>query len=162
MPEATSREHTSHEAPEAETLRDIPLMRRGAGTSWQPDLIPSSMLHAEVAGWRLMFQGLLFLVLPEEQEESVLGVGSLVLGYVYNFGPLGPVRPGVGVRGAVNGGPKGLEPFYGSRTPVGGMVYVRLSPAGGYRWGVALREAPASGAPPGHPCMTSPGPGNRR
>jgi hypothetical protein len=72
------------------------------------------------------------LVLPEEREEGVFGVGSLVLGYVYNFGPLGPVRPGVGVRGAVNGVPEGLAPFYGSRTPVGGMVYVRLSPAGGH------------------------------
>jgi len=72
------------------------------------------------------------LVLPEEQAHSVFDVGSLVLGYVYNFGPFGPLRPGVGVRGAVSLLPEGLEPFYGSRTPVGGMVYVRLVPAGGH------------------------------
>ena len=72
------------------------------------------------------------LVLPEELEHTVFDVGSLVLGYVYNFGPFGPVRPGVGVRGALNLVPEGLESLYGSRTPVGGMVYVRLVPAGGH------------------------------
>jgi hypothetical protein len=71
------------------------------------------------------------LVLPEELEEGVFDVGALMLGYVYQFGPFGPVRPGVGVRGALNVVPEGLEPFYGGRTPVGGMVYVRLAPAGG-------------------------------
>lgn len=68
------------------------------------------------------------LVLPEPLEHEVFDVGALVLGYVYNLGPFGPVRPGVGVRGALNVVPAGLEPFYGSRTPVGGMVFVRLSP----------------------------------
>jgi hypothetical protein len=37
--------HGGHEAPrepsEVRSLRDIPLMRRGSGTSWQPDLIPT-------------------------------------------------------------------------------------------------------------------------
>jgi hypothetical protein len=72
------------------------------------------------------------LVLPEPLEEGLFDVGALVLGYVYNLGPFGPVRPGVGVRGAVNVVPGALEPFYGSRTPVGGMVYVRLAPAGSH------------------------------
>jgi hypothetical protein len=71
------------------------------------------------------------LVLPEPLEEGLFDVGNLVLGYVYNLGPFGPVRPGVGVRGALNVIPEALEPFYGSRLPVGGMVYVRLAPAGG-------------------------------
>jgi hypothetical protein len=65
-------------------------------------------------------------------DEGLFDVGGLVLGYVYNLGPFGPVRPGVGVRGALNVVPEVLEPFYGSRTPVGGMVYVRLAPAGGH------------------------------
>jgi hypothetical protein len=72
------------------------------------------------------------LVLPEPLEEGLFDVGTLVLGYVYNFGPFGPVRPGVGVRGALNVVPGELEPFYGGRTPVGGMVYVRLAPAGSH------------------------------
>jgi hypothetical protein len=72
------------------------------------------------------------LVLPEPLEEGLFDVGALVLGYVYNLGPFGPVRPGVGVRGALNVVPEGLEPFYGGRTPVGGMVYVRLAPVGSH------------------------------
>ncbi|MET0403983.1 MAG: hypothetical protein ABW123_16345, partial [Cystobacter sp.] len=63
--------HEAHAPPEtapamgsddtrARSLRDIPLMRRASGTSWQPDLFPPSMLHAQAAGWGLMFQGLLF------------------------------------------------------------------------------------------------------
>jgi hypothetical protein len=69
------------------------------------------------------------LVLPEALEHDTFNVSALSLGYLYTFGPFGPVRPGVGVRGALNLIPEGLEPFYGSRTPVGGMVYVRLAPA---------------------------------
>jgi hypothetical protein len=72
------------------------------------------------------------LLLPEPLEHSVFDVGNLVLGYVYNLGPFGPVRPGVGVRGSLNLVPGGLASFYGSRTPVGGMVYVRLAPAGAH------------------------------
>lgn len=70
------------------------------------------------------------LALPHEMHElheRNFGVGGLVLGYVRNFGPLGPVVPGVGVRGAIHLVPEALQPFYGSRTPVGGMVYLRLT-----------------------------------
>lgn len=69
------------------------------------------------------------LALPEALHEEVFGLGSLALGYVRNLGPLGPVVPGVGVRGAINSVPSALVPFYGSRTPVGGMVYLRLASA---------------------------------
>jgi hypothetical protein len=67
------------------------------------------------------------LVLPEPLEEETFGVTSFVLGYLRNFGPLGPLLPGVGVRAAVNLVPEGLKSPYGSRTPVGGMLYLRLS-----------------------------------
>jgi hypothetical protein len=73
------------------------------------------------------------LVLAEPLEEEVFGVTSLALGYLRNFGPLGPVLPGVGVRGAVNFVPEGLESTYGSRTPLGGMLFLRLSLAGAGR-----------------------------
>jgi hypothetical protein len=66
------------------------------------------------------------LVLPAPLEEETFGVASLALGYLRSFGPLGPVLPGVGVRVAVNLVPEGLEPIYESRTPVGGMIYLRL------------------------------------
>ncbi len=73
------------------------------------------------------------LALPEPLEEETFGVTSLALGYLRNFGRLGPVLPGVGVRAAVNFLPEGLEPTYGSRTPVGGMLFLRLSLAGAAR-----------------------------
>jgi len=69
------------------------------------------------------------LGLPEPLEEETFGVAALALGYLRNFGPLGPLLPGVGVRAAVNLVPEGIESTYGSRTPVGGMVYLRLSAA---------------------------------
>ncbi|WP_224364920.1 hypothetical protein [Hyalangium versicolor] len=69
------------------------------------------------------------LVLPEPLEEETFGVASLALGYLRNFGPLGPMLPGVGVRAAVNPIPEDLESTYGSRIPVGGMIYLRLSSA---------------------------------
>ena len=53
-------EHEAHGDTEVRSLRDIPLMRRGSGTSWQPDHFPMSMVHGQVGGWGLMFQGLLF------------------------------------------------------------------------------------------------------
>jgi hypothetical protein len=67
------------------------------------------------------------LVLAEPLAEERFGVGALVLGYLRNFGPLGPLLPGVGVRAAVNFVPEGLKSTYGSRTPLGGMIYVRLA-----------------------------------
>ncbi|ATB28672.1 hypothetical protein [Melittangium boletus] len=68
------------------------------------------------------------LVLPEALEHQTFDVGALALGYVYQFAPWGPVKAGLGARGAVNLVPESLVPFFGSRTPVGGMVYVRLAP----------------------------------
>ena len=73
------------------------------------------------------------LVLAEPLEEETFGVASLALGYLRSFGPLGPVLPGVGVRAAMNFIPEGLESTYGSRTPVGGMLFLRLSLAGAAR-----------------------------
>ncbi|HYO57398.1 hypothetical protein [Archangium sp.] len=71
------------QTPEARTLRDIPLMRRGSGTSWQPDLIPSSMLHWDVSGWGLMFQGVLFggydVQGGPRGERALAGIGWLML-----------------------------------------------------------------------------------
>jgi hypothetical protein len=69
------------------------------------------------------------LVLTPALEEEKFRVGTLALGYVRNFGPFAGFVPGVGVRGAIGLVPSGLEPFYGQRTPVGGMVYGRLGVA---------------------------------
>ncbi|HYH96055.1 hypothetical protein [Hyalangium sp.] len=96
------------------------------------------------------------LVLPEPLEEETFGVASLTLGYLRNFGPLGPVQPGLGLRAAVNFLPEGLESTYGSRLPVGGMVYLRLSSAPSERTG---HGGSHSSSPSSHSLqISSPGP----
>jgi hypothetical protein len=69
------------------------------------------------------------LVLTEPLADEIFDIGALSLGYLRNFGPLGPVLPGVGACGTVDLVPKPVGAIYGSRTPVGGMVYVRLASA---------------------------------
>ncbi|MCC6551670.1 MAG: hypothetical protein IT372_01445, partial [Polyangiaceae bacterium] len=69
------------------------------------------------------------LALPPASERLAFGVGSLALGYLHEIGPLGPVLAGLGARGAINFIPADLEPFYGTRLPVGGMVFARVRTA---------------------------------
>jgi hypothetical protein len=68
------------------------------------------------------------LVLPEAQAETVFDLGELVLGYLREVVTLGSCSAGLGVRGSLNILPESLESFYGSRTPAGVMVYLRLRP----------------------------------
>jgi hypothetical protein len=69
------------------------------------------------------------LALGAAEEDTVFPVGALAAGYVWSFGPFAGVSPGIGVRGAINFVPAGLQPFYGTPTAVGGMVFIRLRPA---------------------------------
>ena len=62
-------------------------------------------------------------------EERLFDIGAVSLGYVRELGRTGGVTLGVGARGTVNVVPGALEPAYGSRTPVGGMVFIRLRPS---------------------------------
>ncbi len=55
-------------------------------------------------------------------------VGALALGYLRTVGTLAGLATGVGARGSVNFVPSSLGVEYGSRTPVGLSVYVRLQP----------------------------------
>lgn len=61
-------------------------------------------------------------------EEATFHTGALAAGYVRDFGPFAGLIPGVGVRGAINVLPASLEPTYGTRLPLGGMVFLRLRP----------------------------------
>jgi len=60
---------------------------------------------------------------------ALYGISELTLGYLREVRGLGPLRAGVGVRGSLALLPRGLEAAYGSRTPVGASVYLRLRPA---------------------------------
>lgn len=56
-------------------------------------------------------------------------IGGVVLGYVRELAEVHGVNLGAGIRGAVDIVPSGLEPAYGTRTPAGFAVYLRLRPA---------------------------------
>lgn len=56
-------------------------------------------------------------------------VGTLAGGYVYYFGPLVSLAPGLGVRASMSPMAKALEPEYGTRLPLGVMVFAQLRTA---------------------------------
>jgi hypothetical protein len=68
------------------------------------------------------------LVLPEELEEESFTVGKLGLGYVRQLSALAGFVPGVGAGVVLARVPDDLEPFYGSRTPTGLQLFLRLRP----------------------------------
>jgi hypothetical protein len=77
----------------------------------------------------LVFKDGHHLGLEPEMEHDTFAVGSLVLGYLYDFAPVGGLVPGVGVRGSLNVIGDELAEVYGTSTPAGAMVYVRIEPA---------------------------------
>jgi hypothetical protein len=56
-------------------------------------------------------------------------VGSLTLGYIRELRHWRGVTLGLGALGTVNAVPSALEPAYGSRTPLGAMVFLRVRAA---------------------------------
>jgi hypothetical protein len=68
------------------------------------------------------------LALPVEMEADTFGIGALSAGYVYDFHPPGPFVTGVGVVGTIDVVGETLGAVYDTRTPWGGMVFVRVRP----------------------------------
>lgn len=68
------------------------------------------------------------LVLGATGPSGEFGIVSLAAGYMYEVGGTSKLRLGIGGRASVNFLPTQLEPFYGSRSPTGFAVYVRLAP----------------------------------
>ena len=66
------------------------------------------------------------LALPAAMADQTFGLASLSLGYVYDAGWLGDIVPGIGFVATLDVIGADLEPFYGTRVPWGGMVFVRL------------------------------------
>jgi len=60
--------------------------------------------------------------------DRVFGVGNLSLGVVRELGRWQRATIGLGLMGTVNVVPSALQPTYGSRTPLGGLVFLRLRP----------------------------------
>ena len=68
------------------------------------------------------------LVLPAMDAERQFDIGSLVFGYVREVASIPGGSIGVGGRASVNFIPGALEPYYGTRTPAGISLYVRVRP----------------------------------
>jgi hypothetical protein len=62
-------------------------------------------------------------------DDHVFTMASLGAGAVYELDPIAGVTAGLGVRGTLDVIGTGLQSFYGTTTPVGGMVYVEVHPA---------------------------------
>ena len=68
------------------------------------------------------------LALPMEMNDRRFGIGSFSTGYVYDFHQLGAIVPGIGVVGTLDAVGSTLGDMYGTQTPWGGMIFVRLRP----------------------------------
>lgn len=68
------------------------------------------------------------LVLPTSSfaPDRLFSVSSASLGYIRELGRGYGVTLGLGVQGTLNVVPSGLESLYGSRTPLGGLIFLRL------------------------------------
>ncbi len=72
-------------------------------------------------------QDLLIASAPATME---YGVGAVALGYLRTVGRVAGLSAGAGVRGSLDVLPASLALAYGSRTPAGVVIYLRLRPAG--------------------------------
>ena len=77
--------------------------------------------------------------------ESTFALTALTAGYIREVGRTAWATVGVGLQGTLNLVPAALDPFYGSRLPVGGMVLVRIRPVH------TPHEMPATMPPMGTP-----------
>jgi hypothetical protein len=69
------------------------------------------------------------LVVPGVPPDEQFGIRSLALGGVREVAFPGGASIGIGARGAVNFIPGTLAPTYGTRTPLGGAIFVRIRPS---------------------------------
>jgi hypothetical protein len=105
----------------------------GAVGSWEHSLIAESNLQLDRAN---SVFGRAEYVRKSGEELSLSGafldeeldIGTFALGYIREFAGFRGATFGAGVRGALNLIPGALENLYGSRTPVGLAVFVRVRP----------------------------------
>ena len=71
------------------------------------------------------------LVLSTLPPETQFNVAAFSAGYIRELFRSARATFGFGAQGTISRVPSGLEPFYGSRTPVGGLVFFRVRPVHG-------------------------------
>jgi hypothetical protein len=82
------------------------------------------------------------LVIPSFPSTTEYDVGALALGFQRTVGTVAGFAAGLGVRGSLNFVPSSLDAAYGSRTPVGAAIYLRLRPAGAREGGMKMEGMP--------------------
>ena len=107
--------------------------RHGDGDRTRSGLLESEL----VAGRNTLFgrmeliektaHDLALTAFPDEQK---FNVGAVSAGYIRDVSRLGSAAVGLGGRASINVVPEALGPIYGSRTPLGGMVFLRVRFAG--------------------------------
>ena len=70
----------------------------------------------------------LFLPPPGIAPDSTFNITALSVGYIREVSRTRWATVGIGFQATLNAVPAALETFYGSRTPVGGMLLVRIRP----------------------------------
>ena len=70
------------------------------------------------------------LDVPPLNDDVRFDVGKIDLGYVYRFTEVPGVVPGIGVSGWISSSRRRCASAYGTRTPLGGMLFVSLQPPG--------------------------------
>jgi hypothetical protein len=65
---------------------------------------------------------------PNFSSNRILPVGALSLGYVREIARLRGATVGLGAMGTMNVIPSSIEAQYGSRTPLGGLFFLRVRP----------------------------------
>jgi hypothetical protein len=88
----------------------------------------SNTLYGRVELVQKTAEDLVLSSLPPSTEFNVTAVSA---GYVREFVRSRGATLGVGLQGTINVLPAQLESFYGSKTPVGGMLFVRVRPLHG-------------------------------
>ena len=78
------------------------------------------------------------LVIPGGDAHQHFHLGSLSVGGVRELASGLGMTLGLGLRGTLNLLPRSLEPYYGSRTPVGGLVFLRIRPVWGGHAGMDM------------------------
>ena len=78
------------------------------------------------------------LVIPAASPTTWYHISALALGYMHGLGTKAGLALGVGMRGSVNFVPARLAGVYGSRTPAGFALYVRLRPSGPRETGMMM------------------------
>src|SRR6267378_904590 len=82
------------------------------------------------------------LVIPSVPPTTEYDVGALALGYLRTVGTVAGLAAGAGVRGSVNFVPSSLVAVYGSRTPAGVAIYLRIQPVGAREGGMKMGRMP--------------------